>query len=78
MANDHDASLNEATFLAPGTFLMVRGKFYLCEFEQSLISADGEVPAPSERTVILDPIPSSDPNEPLVSHCATCRVYTTS
>lgn len=76
MADVQVTSEYETTFLPPGTFLLIRGKLPLSRFEQHLISADGEVPPRGQRAVILDPVPSSDPNEPLVSRCATCKECT--
>lgn len=54
--------------LTPGTFLLIRGKYSRKPARTPSDFADDEVPTRSERVVMLDPIPSNDPNEPLVSH----------
>lgn len=73
MADAQATSQYDSTFLPPGTFPLIRGMVFLSRIEQQLISADGGVPPRRQRAVILDPVPSKDPNEPLVSRCATCK-----
>lgn len=48
---------------------MASGDYALGDF--LLIRDDGSVDGHSQKVVMLDPVPSSDPNEPLVrtNHC---------
>lgn len=72
MADVQGTSQHAGLDQPPGTFLLIRGKSpFKFQPEPILTSADGEIPVRSQREVMLDPVPSSDPNEPLVSHCDT-------
>jgi hypothetical protein len=53
----------------PGTFKLIQGILFSYLWVASteiLIHSDDETDEHGQRIVVLDPIPSSDPNEPLV------------
>lgn len=70
-ASSRPASASQEEFTPPGTFLLVKGTvFWLLAHDAFIPDSckesehDGIVSA--ERVVVLDPVPSADPNEPLV------------
>ena len=71
MANSQRPADESASFFPPGTSLLVQGMAPLIKLSPYLIHADGGISNPDQQGVMLDPVPSRDPNEPLVGRCTT-------
>jgi hypothetical protein len=72
MESHFDTSVYGRDALAPpGTFLLIRGKEHCTDLRRKQARLIPETEDMSEsrgqRTIMLDPIPTNDPNEPLVS-----------
>lgn len=75
MADLHGITSFEDETDPPGTFKLIRGPTSFIPLAGLLLTShllpDREADEHGQRIVVLDPIPSSDPNEPLVGYPQT-------